>query len=101
MGGFVALELLRRAPGRLAGVIVAAGSVHALPDGREKAMRADLAEARAGCARAGLISGIFCSGGAAAARRIAEGFDLVTPGNDAGTLKAAGAQAVDAARAKG
>jgi 4-hydroxy-2-oxoheptanedioate aldolase len=56
---------------------------------------------RAGCARAGLISGIFCSGGAAAARRIAEGFDLVTPGNDAGTLKAAGAQAVDAARAKG
>jgi 4-hydroxy-2-oxoheptanedioate aldolase len=54
---------------------------------------------RAACEAAGLISGIFCSGGAGAARRIAEGFDLVTPGNDAMMLKAAAAQALDAARA--
>ena len=43
---------------------------------------------------AGRIAGIFCSGGAGAARRLREGFDLVTPGNDAMMLKAAVASAV-------
>ena len=33
------------------------------------------------------IAGIFCSNGAAAARRLAEGFDLVTPGNDMALLR--------------
>lgn len=35
----------------------------------------------------GKIAGIFCSDGEAAARRVAEGFDLVTPGNDAALLR--------------
>lgn len=43
---------------------------------------------------AGKIAGIFCSGGPGAARRLREGFDLVTPGNDAMMLKAAVASAV-------
>ncbi|UFN51645.1 aldolase/citrate lyase family protein (plasmid) [Roseomonas sp. OT10] len=36
----------------------------------------------------GLIAGIFCSDGPAARTRLAEGFGLVTPGNDAMLLKA-------------
>lgn len=46
----------------------------------------------------GLISGIFCSNGPAAAMRIRQGFDLVTPGNDAALLRGAMAQAVAATR---
>lgn len=46
MGGFVALELLRRAPERLHGVIVAGTSVHAPPPEQKAARRADLDEAR-------------------------------------------------------
>ncbi len=46
----------------------------------------------------GLIAGIFCSGGAAAAARLREGFDLVTTGNDAGALRAALAGALAEAR---
>jgi 4-hydroxy-2-oxoheptanedioate aldolase len=37
---------------------------------------------RAATVERGQIAGIFCSDGAAAARRLAQGFDLVTPGND-------------------
>ena len=48
----------------------------------------------------GLIAGIFCSNGAAAAARIAQGFDLVTPGNDAALLRATMAQAVAATRGR-
>ncbi|MEM9975296.1 MAG: aldolase/citrate lyase family protein [Pseudomonadota bacterium] len=36
--------------------------------------------------RAGVPAGIFCDDAAMAQRRIAEGFDLVTPGNDFNTL---------------
>jgi 4-hydroxy-2-oxoheptanedioate aldolase len=43
---------------------------------------------------AGKMVGIFCSGGSGAARRAREGFDMVTPGNDAMLLKAALAEAV-------
>ncbi|MHB1249641.1 MAG: HpcH/HpaI aldolase family protein [Polaromonas sp.] len=53
------------------------------------------------CARTladGKIPGIFCSGGDAAARRIAEGFLLVTPGTDVALLSQAARRAVDAAR---
>ncbi|RVQ64620.1 2,4-dihydroxyhept-2-ene-1,7-dioic acid aldolase [Croceicoccus ponticola] len=46
----------------------------------------------------GLISGIFCSNGTAAAMRVAQGFDLVTPGNDAALLRATMADAVKATR---
>jgi 4-hydroxy-2-oxoheptanedioate aldolase len=46
----------------------------------------------------GLISGIFCSHGPAAAMRVAQGFDLVTPGNDAALLRGVMAQAVAAMR---
>jgi len=52
------------------------------------------ARIRAATAAAGKMSGIFCSDGPAAQRRIGEGFDLVTPGNDAMMLKTAIARAV-------
>jgi 4-hydroxy-2-oxoheptanedioate aldolase len=47
----------------------------------------------------GKIAGIFCSSGEMAAMRIAQGFDLVTPGNDAMLLRAAMRHAVNASRA--
>lgn len=53
---------------------------------------------RAATVAAGLIAGIFCSDGNAAARRIAEGFHLVTPGNDAALLRATMAAAVRTSR---
>ena len=46
----------------------------------------------------GKIAGIFCSNGAAASDRVAQGFDLVTPGNDAALLRAAMRGAIDASR---
>jgi 4-hydroxy-2-oxoheptanedioate aldolase len=55
------------------------------------------------CARTrahGKIPGIFCSGGDAAAQRIAEGFLLVTPGNDVTLLSQAARRAVDKTRSQ-
>ena len=49
---------------------------------------------RAATVAAGGIAGIFCSGGAGAARRVREGFSLVTPGNDAMLLKGAIAESL-------
>lgn len=49
----------------------------------------------------GLTAGIFCSSGEAAARRVAEGFTLVTPGNDVGLLSRAAKAAVAAVRDTG
>lgn len=46
----------------------------------------------------GKIAGIFCSDGPAAAGRLSEGFDFVTPGNDAALLRGVMAQACAAAR---
>ena len=57
-----------------------------------------VARIREGVARRGLIAGIFCSDGPAAARRVEEGFHIVTPGNDAMLLRGAMAAAVRAAR---
>lgn len=54
---------------------------------------------RAATVAAGKIAGIFCSGGEAAAQRRREGFDLVTPGNDATLLRGAATAAAAAARA--
>lgn len=51
---------------------------------------------RAATAGAGKIAGIFCSGGPGAARRVREGFDLVTPGNDAMLLRKAIAESLRA-----
>jgi 4-hydroxy-2-oxoheptanedioate aldolase len=48
--------------------------------------------------KAGRIAGIFCSSGEAAARRIAEGFSMVTPGNDASLLMRASKEAIAIAR---
>ncbi len=48
---------------------------------------------------AGLIAGIFCSDGPAARERLRQGFQLVTPGNDAATLRAALSAAVVTTRA--
>lgn len=57
-----------------------------------------VARIRIAAAARGLITGIFCSSGAAAARRRSEGFDLVTPNNDAGLLRDASRDAARTAR---
>jgi len=48
---------------------------------------------------AGKIAAIFCSGGAGAARRIGEGFNLVVPGGDLGHLLRSAQAAIATARA--
>lgn len=53
---------------------------------------------RLACAAAGKWSGIFCSNGAGAAARVAQGFNLVTPGNDVTLLRTAASAASAAAR---
>lgn len=55
----------------------------------DRVMVEAVARIRAATSAAGRIAGIFCSGGAGAARRVDEGFALVTPGNDAMLLKGA------------
>lgn len=64
----------------------------------DPAMREAVERVRAATVAAGKLAGIFCSGGAGAAQRLAEGFDLVTPGNDAGLLRQVSAAAVATAR---
>lgn len=56
---------------------------------------------RAATAAAGKIAGIFCASGAGAAMRRAQGFDLVTPSNDATMLKLAATAHLATARAAG
>ncbi len=53
------------------------------------------------CRWRGLMAGIFCSSGEAAARRVAEGFSLVTPGNDVGLLSRAAKAAIASVRGTG
>ena len=64
----------------------------------EYAVIAAVERARKACVDRGLIADIFCSDGPAAARRAKEGFDLVTPGNDAALFRITLAAAVSAAR---
>ncbi len=64
----------------------------------DPAVASAIARAREGAARRGLIAGIFCSDGPAAAGRAAEGFHLVTPGNDAALLRGTLSANVRAAR---
>ncbi len=61
---------------------------------------AAVARIQAACAAHGKIAGIFCSDGAAAAARVAAGFDLVTPGNDVTLLRGAATAASAAARGR-
>ena len=67
----------------------------------EPVVRDAIERIRTCAAAAGKIAGIFCSDGAAAAMRISEGFDLVTPGNDAALLRGAMAKAAGEARSGG
>lgn len=66
----------------------------AKPESDEPVMTQAIERIRVATVKAGKIVGIFCSGGEGAARRVREGFDLVTPGNDAMLLKAAIAQSL-------
>lgn len=50
------------------------------------------------CRAKGKVAGIFCTSGAAAARRIAEGFTFVTPANDVMQLGRAAREAIALAR---
>lgn len=50
---------------------------------------------------AGKLAGIFCSSGEGARRRLAEGFGMVTPGNDVALLSGAAKAALAAARGAG
>ena len=69
-----------------------------IPESNEPEMMAAVASIVAATTQHGKLSGIFCSSSAGAARRISEGFDLVTPGNDAMLLRAAMAAAVSGSR---
>lgn len=69
-----------------------------LAESPEPVMVEAIERIRAAVVAAGKIAGIFCSGGAGAAQRVAEGFDLVTPSNDAIMLRGAMAAAVATAR---
>ncbi len=62
------------------------------------AVIAAVERARAAAVKRGKIAGIFCSDGPAARMRLQQGFDLVTPGNDAAMLRGALAAAVATAR---
>lgn len=64
----------------------------------DPAVMSAVARACDAATRRGLIAGIFCSDGPAAATRVREGFHLVTPGNDAALLRAALSANVLAAR---
>lgn len=72
-----------------------------MAESREAPVVGAIERIRARVVAAGKIAGIFCSGGAGAAQRVSEGFDLVTPGNDAALLRAACAAAVATARGQG
>lgn len=69
-----------------------------LAESREPAMIEAVERIRAAVVGAGKVAGIFCSSGEGAAQRVSEGFDLVTPGNDAALLRGAMAAAAIAAR---
>jgi 4-hydroxy-2-oxoheptanedioate aldolase len=71
------------------------------PESDDPVMVAAIERIRSATAAAGKMAGIFCSGGAGAARRVREGFDLVTPGNDAMLLKGAMAASLRAVQEAG
>ncbi len=70
-----------------------------VPENDDRVVSQAIEDIRASVAKRGLISGIFCSDGHAAAVRREQGFDLLTPGNDVGTLRAGWGDAINSARA--
>ena len=66
---------------------------------RQSATATAIADILARAKAAGVPTGIFCGDGDIAKRRIEEGFDLVTPGNDFATLM--GAMKANIARSLG
>ena len=64
----------------------------------DPAVVAAIGRTREAVSARGLIAGIFCTDGPAARMRVEQGFHLVTPGNDAVTLRLAMANAVRLAR---
>lgn len=101
--GLDKLDAILATPG-LDGIYVGPNDL-ALALGRAPAAESEdpvVAEAIAGILAAtrdaGLLAGIFCSNGAAAARRLADGFHLVTPGNDMALLRQVMAREEAAAR---
>ena len=66
----------------------------------EPAVRDAISRIVGACRDAGKAVGVFCSSGAAAAMRVEQGFNFVTPGNDANLLGKAVRAEVSAARGK-
>lgn len=68
------------------------------PESRDPVTVEAIERIRASTVSRGKIAGIFCSGGNGSAQRIAEGFDLVTPSNDATMLRTTAAAMVATTR---
>jgi len=68
------------------------------PESADPEVARVIGDLAAAAGRAGKMAGIFCSSGEAARDRLAEGFHMVTPGNDAALLARAGRAAIAAAR---
>lgn len=69
-----------------------------LPESKDPGMVAIIAGLAERAGKAGRMAGIFCSSGEAAAGRLAEGFHMVTPGNDVALLSRASKAAIAAIR---
>jgi 4-hydroxy-2-oxoheptanedioate aldolase len=99
--GFDNLEAIVATPG-LDGIYVGPNDLalalghNPTPESGDPAMIDAIERIRAATVAAGKLAGIFCSGGGGALQRIREGFDLVTPGNDATLLKGAIADSLQA-----
>ncbi len=71
------------------------------PEPTDPAMAGVIRDLAAAAGRAGKMAGIFCSGGEAARGRVADGFHMVTPGNDVALLSRASKAAIAAVRGDG
>lgn len=68
------------------------------PEPSDSEMAGIIADLAGRARKASRIAGIFCSSGEASARRLAEGFGMVTPGNDVGLLVRASKETLAKAR---
>jgi 4-hydroxy-2-oxoheptanedioate aldolase len=68
------------------------------PEPKDEGMAAIITGLADRARKAGRMAGIFCSSGEAAAGRIADGFHMVTPGNDVALLSRASKAAIAAIR---
>ena len=74
---------------------------HGLPpkaESDEEPVAGIIRDLAAKCRAKDRIAGIFCSGGAGASRRLAEGYAMVTPGSDVSLLGGAAKAAIAEAR---